>query len=81
MEKHNFERFLEDYNKNLKRIRILQEAVKEAARILSTNPPGDLNSYTPEMRNALVGSKDNPKKWENYLVHMGMERSGIKSIS
>lgn len=77
MEKHNFERFLEDYNKDLKRIRILQEA----ARILSTNPPGDLNGYTPEMLNALVGSKDNPKKWENYLIHMGMERSGIKSIS
>lgn len=77
MEKHNLERLLEDYNKDLKRIRILQEA----ARILSTNPPGDLNSYTPEMLNALVGSKDNPKKWENYLVHMGMERSGIKSIS
>ena len=81
MEKHNFEQFLEGYNKNLKRIRILQEAVKEAARILSTNPPGDLNSDTPEMLNALVGSKDNPKKWENYLVHMGMEKSGIKSIS
>lgn len=81
MEKHNLERLLEEYNKDLKRIRILQEAVKEAARILSTNPPGDLNSYTPEMLNALVGSKDNPKKWENYLVHMGMERSGIKSIS
>lgn len=77
MEKHNLERLLEDYNKDLKRIRILQEA----ARILSTNPPGDLNSYTPEMLNALVGSKDNPKKWENYLVHMGMEKSGIKSIS
>ena len=81
MEKHNFERLLEDYNKDLKRIRILQEAVKEAARILSTNPPGDLNSCTPEMLNALVGSKDNPKKWENYLVHMGMEKAGIKSIS
>ena len=81
MEKHNLERLLEDYNKDLKRIRILQEAVKEAARILSTNPSGDLNSYTSEMLNALVGSKDNPKKWENYLVHMGMERSGIKSIS
>ena len=60
---------------------VKQEAVKEAARILSTNPPGDLNNYTPEMLNALVGSKDNPKKWENYLVHMGMEKSGIKSIS
>ena len=81
MEKYNLERLLEDYNKDLKRIRILQEAVKEAARILSTNPPGDLNSYTPEMFNALVGSKDNPKKWENYLVHMGMKKSGIKSIS
>ena len=81
MEKHNFERLLEDYNKDLKRIRILQEAVKEAARILSTNPPGDLNGYTPEMMSALIGSKDNPKKWENYLVHMGMEKSGIKSIS
>lgn len=81
MEKYNLERLLEDYNKNLKRIRILQEAVKEAASILSANPPGDLNSYTPEMLNALVGSKDNPKKWENYLIHMGMEKSGIKSIS
>ena len=29
MEKHNLERLLEDYNKDLKRIRILQEAVKE----------------------------------------------------
>lgn len=81
MEKHSLDRLLEEYNQNLKRIRILQEAVKEAARILSTNPPGDLNSYTPEMLNALVGSKDNPKKWENYLVYMGMERSGIKPIS
>lgn len=81
MEKHNLERLLEDYNKDLKRIRILQEAVKEAARILSTNPPGNLDSYTPEMLNVLVGSKDNPKKWENYLVHMGMEKSGIKFIS
>lgn len=80
MEKHNIDRLLEEYNKNLKRIRILQESVKEAARILSTNPPGDLDSYTPEMLSALVGSKDNPKKWEDYLVHMGMERSGIKSI-
>lgn len=77
MEKHNFERLLEDYNKDLKRIRILQEA----ARILSTNPPGDLNSYTPEMMSVLIGSRENPKKWENYLVHIGMERSGIKSIS
>lgn len=81
MEKYNLERFLEDYNKNLKRIRILQEAVKEAARILSTNPPGDLNGYTPEMMSALIGSKENPKQWENYLIHMGIERSGIKSIS
>lgn len=81
MEKYNLERLLEDYNKDLKRIRILQEAVKEAARILSTNPPGNLDSYTPEMMSALIGSKGNPKKWENYLVHMGMERSGIKSIS
>lgn len=81
MEKHNIDRLLEEYNKNLKRIRILQESVKEAARILSENPPGDLNGYTPEMLSALVGSKDNPKKWEDYLVHMGMERSGIKSIS
>lgn len=81
MEKHNLERLFEEYNQNLKRIRILQEAVKEAARILSTNPPGDLDSYTPEMMSALIGSKGNPKKWENYLVHMGMERSGIKSIS
>lgn len=81
MEKHNIDRLLEEYNKNLKRIRILQESVKEAARIFSTNPPGDLDSYTPEMLSALVGSKDNPKKWEDYLVHMGMERSGIKSIS
>lgn len=81
MEKHNLKRLLEDYNKDLKRIRILQEAVKEAARILSTNPPGDLNGYTPEMLNALIGSKENPKKWENYLIHMGMEKSGIKSIS
>lgn len=81
MEKHNIDRLLEEYNKNLKRIRILQESVKEAARIFSTNPPGDLDSYTPEMLSALVGSKDNPKKWEDYLIHMGMERSGIKSIS
>lgn len=81
MEKHNLERLLEDYNKDLKRIRILQEAVKEAARILSTNPPGDLNGYTPDMLHALVGSKDNPEKWENYLIHMGMEKSGIKSLS
>lgn len=81
MEKHNIDRLLEEYNKNLKRIRILQESVKEAVRILSENPPGDLNGYTPEMLSALVGSKDNPKKWEDYLVHMGMERSGIKSIS
>lgn len=81
MEKHNIGRLLEDYNKDLKRIRILQEAVREAARILSTNPPGDLNGYTPEMMSALVGSRENPEKWENYLIHMGMERSGIKSIS
>lgn len=81
MEKHNIDRLLEEYNKNLKRIRILQESVKEVARILSENPPGDLNGYTPEMLSALVGSRDNPKKWEDYLVHMGMERSGIKSIS
>ena len=81
MEKHNIGRLLEDYNKDLKRIRILQEAVREAARILSTNPPGDLNGYTPEMISALVGSRENPEKWENYLIHMGMERSGIKSIS
>ena len=77
MEKHSLERLLEEYNQNLKRIRILQEA----ARILSTNSPGDLDSYTPEMMSALIGSKGNPKKWENYLVHMGMEKSGIKSIS
>ena len=48
MEKHNLERLFEEYNQNLKRIRILQEA----ARILSTNPPGDLDSYTPEMMSA-----------------------------
>ncbi len=81
MEKDTLDKLLDDYEKNLKRIRILQEAVKEAAKILSTNPPGNLDEYTPDMLYALVGSKDNPKKWENYLVHMGMERSGIKSIS
>lgn len=81
MEKDTLDKLLDDYEKNLKRIRILQEAVKEAAKILSTNPPGNLDEYTPDMICALVGSRDNPKKWERYLIHMGMERSGIKSIS
>lgn len=54
--------------------RILVSAVREAARILSTNPPGDLDEYTEEMLYALVGSRDNPKKWGDYLVHKGIQK-------
>lgn len=58
---------LEKYN------RILVGAVKEAARIFSSNPPGNLDEYTEEMIWALAGSRNNPKKWEDYLIYKGIQ--------
>lgn len=55
-----------------KKVRMLRAAVKEAARIFSENPPGDLGLYTPEMLTTLVGSNGHPEKWERYLIHQGV---------
>ena len=55
-----------------KKVRMLRAAVKEAARIFSENPPGDLGLYTPEMLTTLVGSTGYPEKWERYLIHQGV---------
>jgi hypothetical protein len=55
-----------------KRMRMLRAAVKEAANIFSTNPPGDLGLYTPEMLTTLVGSTGHPEKWERYLIRQGV---------
>ena len=55
-----------------KRIRMLRAAVKEAARIFSENPPGDLGLYSPEMLSTLVRSTEHPEKWERYLIRQGV---------
>lgn len=55
-----------------RQVKILRGMVKEAVRILTVNPPGDLGAYTPDMLMALVGSKDNPKQWEKYLVKVSI---------
>lgn len=55
-----------------KRIRMLRAAVKEAARIFSENPPGDLGLYSPEMLTTLVGSTGHPERWERYLIRQGV---------
>jgi len=57
-----------------KKVRMLRAAVKEAADIFSTNPPGDLGLYTPEMLNTLVGSTGHPEKWERYLIGVGVRK-------
>ena len=53
---------------------MLRAAVKEAANIFSTNPPGDLGLYTPEMLTTLVGSAENPERWERYLIGVGVRK-------
>lgn len=55
-----------------KKVRMLKAAVKEAARIFSENPPGDLGLYSPEMINTLLGSTGHPEKWEHYLIRCGV---------
>lgn len=55
-----------------KKVRMLRAAVKEAANIFSTNPPGDLGLYTPEMLTTLVGSAGHPERWERYLIRQGV---------
>lgn len=55
-----------------KKVRMLRAAVKKAANIFSTNPPGDLGLYTSEMLTTLVGSNEHPEKWERYLIHQGI---------
>lgn len=55
-----------------KKVRMLRAAVKEAAKIFSKNPPGDLGLYTPEMLTTLVGSNEHPERWERYLIHQGV---------
>lgn len=55
-----------------KKVRMLEAAVKEAARIFSENPPGDLDLYSPEMINVLLGSAGHPEKWEYYLIGYGV---------
>lgn len=55
-----------------KKVRMVRAAVKEAARIFSENPPGDLGLYTPEMINTLLGSTGHPERWERYLIRHGV---------
>lgn len=55
-----------------KKVRMLRAAVKEAARIFSENPPGDLGLYTPEMINTLLESTGHPERWERYLIRHGV---------
>ena len=55
-----------------KKVRMLRIAIKEAARIFSENPPGDLGLYSPEMLTTLVGSTGHPEKWERYLIRQGI---------
>lgn len=55
-----------------KKVRMLRAAVKEAAKIFSKNPPGDLGLYTPEMLTTLVRSNEHPERWERYLIHQGV---------
>lgn len=45
-----------------KKVRMLRAAIKEAARIFSENPPGDLGLYSPEMLTTLVGSTGHPER-------------------
>ena len=51
-----------------KKVRMLRAAIKEAARIFSENPPGDLGLYSAEMLTTLVGSTGHPERWERYLI-------------
>ena len=55
-----------------KKVRMLRAAIKEAARIFSENPPGDLDLYSPEMLTTLVGSTGHPERWERYLIRQGV---------
>ena len=55
-----------------KKVRMLRAAVREAARIFSENPPGDLGLYSPEMLITLAGSNEHPERWERYLIHQGI---------
>lgn len=70
----------EKYDDLAKKARILAGAVKVAAKIMSVNPPGNMDDYTEEMLAALVGSRDHPEQWEAFLVTEGMELAGIKEL-
>ena len=61
--------------KNNEKIRILQLALEEAARILSVSPPGDISSYTESMFTALCeASPNNSIPWLNYLISVGVKK-------
>lgn len=68
------------YDDLAKRARILAGAVKAAAKLMSNNPPGDIEAYTQDMLVALVGSRDHPEKWESFLISEGMILAGIKEL-
>lgn len=71
---------MDQIKKDEKVIAIFQGAIKEAVRILSTNPPGNLDDYNDGMIWALAGSMQDPTKWEKYLIGKGMEIAGITSL-
>ncbi len=68
------------YDDLAKRAKILAGAVKAAAKIMSINPPGNIDQYTEDMLVALVGSRDHPEKWESFLINEGMIIAGIKEL-
>lgn len=57
------------------RIRVLQEALKVAAELVANNPPGDLDTYTPDQLSALIGCIGNPKPWLRYFISEGVKRT------
>lgn len=55
-------------------IKIYEATIEEVVHIFTTNPPGDLDQYTPDMFKALVNCKDHPEQWRRYLLRKGIER-------
>lgn len=80
MQKKTYKELLEENKKLKKKNEILNAAINEAAHIFASNPPGDLNEYTEEMFQALMGCKEHPYQWKYYLLKKGIEKTGITKL-
>lgn len=57
-------------------ISIAMEALRMACKTMRENPPGDLDQYSPELLQCLVGGKNDPdgKKFVDYFLKEAMQK-------